>query len=164
MTPRQRPTGRASRWLALYLRTHEAAAQGGVDLVRRAAQAQEGRAWGPELGVLAEEVGDDQGALLRQMRAWRVRPDPLAAVGVALGERLGRLKPNGRVVRRSPLSDLIEVEGALDAVQAKRAGWQALRAASTPPLVVDLDELVRRAEDQTTRLRSMHARVAAAVL
>ena len=161
---RERPTGKASRWVALYLRNHEAAAQGGVSLFRRAAQGQADRPWGPALAALADEVSDDQRALLRLMRSWRVRPDPVAALAVTAGERLGRLKPNGRVVRRSPLSDLLEVEAATGAVQAKWAGWQAVRVASTPPTPVDLEALSRRAEDQLDRLRSLHAEVAAAVL
>ena len=73
------------------------------------------------------------------------RPERLA---LRAGERVGRLKPNGHLVRRAPLSDLVEVEAGLDAVHAKACGWQALRAAPGLDAAVVLDDLMRRAEDQ----------------
>jgi hypothetical protein len=154
---------RPSRWLAIYLRNHEAAAGGGADLFGRLSRSQRDRPWGPELVVLADEVAQDLASLRGLMAAWGVRPDALAGLAVRAGERVGRLKPNGRVLQRSPLSDLVEVEAALDAVHAKACGWRALRAAA-PAAPADLDELERRADDQLTRLRAIHATVAAAVL
>ena len=94
-----------------------------------------------------------------------VDPNPLLGVALQVGERIGRLKPNGRVLRRSPLSDLIEVEALVDAVAAKRTGWHALAAVRLP---ADLDDevaqLITRADDQLDRLASIHAAVAATVL
>ncbi len=82
-----------------------------------------------------------------------------------VGERVGRLKPNGRIVRRSPLSDLIEIEALIDAVSAKRAGWYALAAAPlAAPEASQVAELIDRADDQLERLRPVHATVAARVL
>ena len=106
----------------------------------------------------------DLRSLRALLRGWDVRPDPWSSLVVRTGERVGRLKPNGRVVRRSPLSDLVEVEAGLDAVHAKAAGWEVLRVAPTPPPAVDLDELARRAADQLDRLARVHSDVAAATL
>jgi|1186.fasta_scaffold406584_1 hypothetical protein len=150
--------------LAIYLRNHEAAAQGGVDLFARMARSQSGRPWGPALADLHPEVAEDLDRLRSLMREWGVTPDGWAALAVRAGERLGRLKPNGHLLTRSPLSDLVEVEAGLNAVHAKASGWQSLRAATTPTSSVDLDELSRRADDQLARLRELHAQVAAAVL
>lgn len=150
--------------LAIYLRNHEAAAQGGVDLFGRMVGSQSSRSWGGVLTDLRGEVREDLESLRTLMRAWGVRPDPLAGLAVRVGERLGRLKPNGHLVRRSPLSDLVEVEAGLTAVRAKAAGWQALRVAPAPSAPVDLEELSRRAEDQLDRLGAVHATVAATVL
>ncbi|SER22489.1 hypothetical protein [Microlunatus flavus] len=150
--------------LAVYLRNHEAAAQGGAELFRRMASSQRRRPWGPELEDLTADVVEDLRSLRALLRGWRVSPDPWAGLTVKLGERVGRLKPNGHLVSRSPLSDLVEVEAGLDAVHAKAAGWQALLAAPTPTPSVDLDDLARRAEDQVARLRAVHVQVAAAVL
>ena len=48
-------------------------------------------------------------------------------VGSWLGEKLSRLKLNGRLLSRSPLSDLVEFEFIATAVLAKRAGFETLR-------------------------------------
>jgi hypothetical protein len=78
---------------------------------------------------------------------------------------VARLKPNGRVLRRSPLSDLIEIEGLVDAVTAKRSGWLALAAARLPADVADqVAQLITRADGQLARLAPIHATVAATVL
>ena len=156
--------GRVPRMLAIYLRNHEAAARGGTDLFRRAADAQSRRPWGWELERLAAEVAEDLHRLRTLIHGWDVRTDPWSTLAVRVGERVGRLKPNGRVVRRSPLSDLIEVEAGLDAVHAKAAGWDVLRSTTTPAPSVDLDELARRAADQVERLTTVHRTVAAATL
>ncbi|SDU80184.1 hypothetical protein SAMN04488544_0132 [Microlunatus sagamiharensis] len=153
-----------SRMLAIYLRDHAAAARGGADLFQRMRRSQGRRPWGRELESLDAEVLEDLRSLRRLMHDWDVAPDPWTTLAVRLGERVGRLKPNGRILRRSPLSDLLEVEAGLDAVHAKAAGWEALRAARTPPTEVDLDDLARRAADQVVRLTRVHASVAAATL
>jgi hypothetical protein len=109
-------------------------------------------------------VAQDLHTLRGLLRSSGVHPDPWSSLALRAGERVGRLKPNGRLVRRSPLSDLVEVEAGLDAVHAKACGWQALRAAYGPDAPVDLDELSGRAEDQLSKMRAVHVTVAAAVL
>ena len=100
------------------------------------------------------------------MRDISVPPDPLLSTALRVGERVGRLKPNGHLLRRAPLSDLIEVEAMLDAVRANAAGWQALIAAGAQGWVrsADLAELSRRADHQIERLVEIHRMVAAQVL
>ena len=49
-------------------------------------------------------------------------------VGAAwIGEKAGRLKFNGRLLARSPLSDLEELEMLRLGVEGKAAGWRTLR-------------------------------------
>jgi hypothetical protein len=151
--------------LGIFLQNHEAAARAGIDLCRRAAHNQRETAHGAELTELCEAINGDRDRLLMIMRSQQVRPNPLMGVALQLAERVGRLKPNGHVLRRSPLSDLIEIEGLLDAVGAKRVGWYALAAASPRvPLTSQVSELITRADDQLRRLRMIHTTVAARVL
>jgi hypothetical protein len=151
--------------LRIYLQNHEAAARAGIDLCRRAAHHQRGQAHASVLDDLCVAISDDRQRLLAIMRSVRVTTNPLLGVVAQVGERVGRLKPNGRVLRRAPLSDLIEIEALTDAVNAKRAGWHALAAASLPvPVTSQVSELITRADDQLDRLRSIHATVAARVL
>ena len=151
--------------LRIYLQNHEAAGRAGLDLSRRSAEHQRDRMHGPVLRDLCADIQDDRQRLQVIMRSLQVRPNPLLGLALQAGERVARLKPNGRVIRRSPLSDLIEIEALIDAVSAKRAGWYALAATSLRvPVTSQVAELITRADDQLERLRSIHATVAAEVL
>ena len=151
--------------LAIYLRNHEAAARGGYDLLRRTASGQRSRPYAAVLATLVAEDGEDLEALHRLMRRLGVSPDPLLGTATRLGERLGRLKPNGHLLRRAPLSDLVEVEGALQVLQLKAAGWRALQAAGVASDgETDLTSLAARAEGQVERVTALHRDVAATSL
>ena len=83
---------------------------------------------------------------------------PMAALGW-LGEKAGRLKPNGYLLRRSPLADVIELEGLRTATHGKLACWQVLRAIAVKDGRVsqaELETLIERAEDQAARLYTLH--------
>jgi hypothetical protein len=150
--------------LALYLRNHEAAAQGGADLFRRAAANLRQRPYADEVRALRTEVVEDLRTLRGLMRRLQVRPDPVLGTAIRVGERIGRLKPNGHLLTRSPLSDLVEVEAMLDAVFAKANGWRALAAAGVGGSESELAELLERAEGQVRRLQELHREVSASVL
>ena len=152
--------------LEIYLQNHEAAAQAGSDFFRRTAANQRSRQYGDQLRALASEVKEDHRRLRAIMTNVGVRPNVPFGLALRLGERIGRVKPNGRLVRRAPLSDLIEIEGLLDAVAAKRVGWQALaRLESTSGIDPgEIDELITRADDQLSQLTALHARASTNVL
>ena len=152
--------------LEIYLQNHEAAAQAGSEFFRRTAANQRTRAYGEDLHTLATQIEEDHRQLRSIMSQLGIRPNALLSVALRLGERLGRMKPNGRLLRRAPLSDLIEIEGLLDAVAAKKAGWQAL-ATVEPDHGIDpdqIDVLTTRADDQLRQLDALHTRVAIQVL
>jgi len=148
--------------LAIYLRNHDAAAQAGVELFRRAEGNQRDRPYGPQLTELRAEVEQDARALRSVLQAEGVQPDRAQSLLLQLGERAGRLKPNGSLLRRAPLSDLIEAEGMLDAVRAKAAGWQALVPipAGRWRAEVNPQEYYDRAMSQAERLSTIHRSVA----
>jgi hypothetical protein len=148
--------------LAIYLRNHDAAAQAGVELFRRAESNQRDRPYGPKLAELRAEDEQDARALRSVLRAEGIQPARAQSLLLQLGERAGRLKPNGSLLRRAPLSDLIEVEGMLDAVRAKAAGWQALVPIPAPRWRAEIgpQEYYDRAMDQAERLSTIHRSVA----
>ena len=145
--------------LEIYLQNHEAAAQAGSDFFRRTAANQGGREHGGELRALAAEVKEDHRRVRAIMTKVGVRPNVPFGMALRLGERIGRIKPNGRLIRRAPLSDLIEIEGLLDAVSAKRAGWQALATVQSTAGIdaAEIDELLTRADEQLSQLTALHA-------
>lgn len=151
--------------LTIYLRNHAAAADAGLNLFRRAASSQRDRPYGGELAALRDEVDQDRRTYRVLLKTVRTPHDQVQSVALRLGERVGRLKPNGHLVRRAPLSDLIEVEAMVDAVRAKAAGWLALAEVADPPWAgqVDTGEQLARALDQATRLEQIHRTVATRV-
>jgi hypothetical protein len=152
--------------IGIYLNDHLAGATGGLELVRRTAGATKGTALGRAVAVLAGEIADDRKSLLDLMRALDV---PVRAYKVAIGwfgEKAGRLKLNGRVLSRSPLSTLVELELLRIGVEGKTHGWQVLRLLADVDDRLDaaqLDELIARARRQADRLTSLHADAAEAL-
>lgn len=114
------------RDLGVHLQNHWAAAAGGVDFARRVAETHRGSAVGPRLDDIHTQVVEDREALREIMVGAGVRPGLVLPLAARVGERLGRFKPNGHVVRRSPVSDLLELEGLRSAVTAKAAGWETM--------------------------------------
>ncbi|MEV0533610.1 hypothetical protein [Kitasatospora sp. NPDC050463] len=152
--------------LHIYLNDHLTGAFGGAALAARMARAHPDSRAG-DLKRLAGDIEQDRDDLVRIMNRLGVPVRHYRTwLGLA-GERLGRLKPNGTVVRRSPLSDLIELETLRTGVEGKAALWRALRAiADTDPRLdqVELDRLSERAADQARTLNGWHRSVSAAVL
>lgn len=145
--------------LANYLRNHWAASAGGGDLAARVARSHRGTDLAAELDALAVQVVEDREALRGLMDRVGVGPDHLGALAARAGERVGRLKPNGRLVRHSPVSDVLEIEALHGAITAKSAGWEALRVlAPQDDRLPDarLAELQERASDQLERLSAVH--------
>jgi hypothetical protein len=132
--------------LAIYLRDHHAAGVAGTRLARRIARAHTATS---DLRQVAVEIEQDLVALEAIMRRLGVQPDPAKDALARIGELFGRLKPNGRLRERSPLSDLLELETLLVGITGKRALWLSLRAGSPTPSD-DLERLVDRAESQRT--------------
>jgi hypothetical protein len=150
--------------LTTYLSDHLVASSAGRDLFRRAAKSHRDTPRGPQLQRLAREVDEDRDAQLDVMRALGIEPSLLRVTVGRAAEWLGRLKPNGTLVRRSPLSDVVELEAMRAGVEAKVAGWEALLAvADRDPRVSRprLEELLARAHDQAQRLQTLHQQAAA---
>ncbi len=148
--------------LATYLNDHLLGATAGVDLFHRAAGSHRGSELGAELQRLAHEVAEDRDTLLAIMADLDVSPSQVRVLAGHVAERLGRLKPNGTLLARSPLTDVVELEGMRVAVLAKSSGWELLRAACTHEPRLDLgrlDGLLQRAADQRDRLAALHVRV-----
>ena len=152
----------ADDYVRLYLQHHWIAARGGLDLFRRAAKSFGLESARGRFGELAEQVAQDRESLRGIMRRVGAREAGLLQNVAALGERLGRLKTNGTLLRRSPLSDLMEVEAMATAVEAKKCGWITMRelADSDDRLdAAELDRLLTRADAQRAALEEIRTLV-----
>jgi hypothetical protein len=129
----------ADPWLSIYLRDHHAASAGGVALARRALGANH---------PLSQQIARDRATLEEVMRQLNVPPSGMKVWLVRMAERLGRLKLNGRLFKRSPLSRIVELEVLVVGIRGKEALWTALRAAGLNLHGIDLDALVESARTQ----------------
>lgn len=152
--------------LAIYLNDHLAGATAGVELARRLRGSNEDHLeFGPALTELCAEIEADREtleAVMDRLGVERGKVKPFAAV---LGERLGRLKLNGRLLGYSPLSRLVELELLQGGVAGKRRLWMALERTHGKDLAgFDLGALAERATDQLRRLEALHLKAAALAL
>lgn len=165
----EQPTGQAHSTrerhalLGIYLNDHLAGSSAGLEFARRIARAEHGTATGVALERLAGEIAEDRQALLDIMAALDIG---VSQVKVALGwaaEKVGRLKLNGHLVSRSPLSTLIELEVLQLGVEGKAAGWRTLRSAADREPRLDaarLDDLLVRARRQADTLEELRVQTA----
>lgn len=147
--------------LRIYLNNHLTLATAAVGLFRRTASEWRGREGGVEVAALANEAAQDRATLLRLMHRLDIPVHrPMILLG-AVWERLGRLKPNGYFLRRSPLSDVLELELLRDAVAAETACWQVLRAVAAHDQRItrlETEEMLDRMANQADRLYRLHMR------
>src|SRR5512132_1772068 len=145
--------------LAIYLQDHFAGSTAGLELARRAAGENQGSELGRFLGELADQIEQDREALRAIMSRLDVGADRLKIAAAWTGEKLGRLKLNGRITGYSPLSPVVELEGLIAGVTGKLSLWRALRGVAERDDRLDpveLDRLATRAERQLSSLREHH--------
>ena len=150
--------------LGIYLNDHLAGAVGGADLAKRLADADSHLVGGQVLNRLAAEIEEDRQTLLDIMAALEVPVRRYKTWAAWAVEKVGRLKFNGRLLSRSPLSKLIELEAMRLGVEGKAAGWRTLRARAEHDVRLDedrLDELIDRATRQIDALERLRVRAAA---
>jgi hypothetical protein len=152
--------------LGIYLNDHLTSAVAGSNLARRLAASEREWTKADVLDRLATEIAEDRAALEDVMSALDVPVRVSKPWAAWTAERIGRLKLNGRVIRRSPLSRVLELEAMRLGVEGKAAGWRTLRvgAAADGRLDVDrLDAMIERARAQIDLLEELRIEAAAQV-
>lgn len=153
--------------LGIYLNDHLAGATGGVELAKRIAGSRRSQPAAATLRRLAAEIAEDRAALLDMMSALGVPVRSYKVRAAWIGEKAARLKLNGYVLARSPLSGLEELEVLRLGVAGKAAGWRTLRAAAGTDGRLDtgrLDELIARARRQEDELEELRVQAATQVV
>ena len=144
--------------LGLYLSDHLTGATGGLSRIERMAKAYADTELGPELAGIAREIGEARTALRAVMDALEVRRRPHRQAAAWAAEHVGRLKLNGRLLQRSPLGVVLDLELMRSAVAGQLGLWQVLT-----DLAEDLrlprgpfEELGDKARDLAARLERLH--------
>jgi hypothetical protein len=151
--------------LAIYLNDHYAGSTGAVELAKRGRKEHAGTELGHFLGELAAQIEADREVLRQIMSAAGTKPR-LYKTGLAwLAEKVGRLKPNGRVRERSPLSPLVELEALATGITGKEMLWLALQATPGAPTAGhSLDDLIARAQSQRAAVEEHRRAIARSAL
>jgi len=155
------------RMVGIYLNDHLAGATAGTELAHRMAQSHRDQEEGSDLMGLAAEIGRDRAALLDMMVSLGVTVRGYKVGAAWIGEKAGRLKLNGRLLARSPVSDLEELELLRLGVEGKAAGWRTLRIQADTDARLDarrLDELISRANIQAAQIEELRVRAASRII
>jgi hypothetical protein len=151
-------------FLGIYLNDHLAGSTVELELARRiVASARYLPTSDNVLKRLTAEIEEDRTALLEIMNALGIRIQGYKVFAAWAGEKAGRLKLNGHLLRRSPLSNLEEMEMLRLGVEGKGAGWRTLRAVAERDSRLDagrLDKLISRAARQAELLERLRSDVA----
>ena len=150
------------RLLDIYLRDHRAGAVAGRRLAKRLAKENLESQWAM-LHKVAREIQEDETTLDIAMRMLGVTEAVLKNLAAVAIEKVGQLKPNGRLLSYSPLSRVVELESLMSGIVAKRRLWVSLRQFaldhnSLPG--IDFEKLEARAADQLSTLASLHEKAA----
>ena len=153
--------------LGVYLNDHLAGATAGLELARRMAASAEPGSEAVTLRKLVAEIAADRKTLIEVMAALGIPLRSYKVFAGWAGEKAARLKLNGRLLTRSPLSSLEETEMLRLGVEGKAAGWRTLRVLAERERRLDaesLDELLARAARQSDELEALRTGIAARML
>ena len=149
--------------LAGYLSDHLAGAVAGSQRMHRLAQAERAAPDGPALTAVSHEIDEDRATLERVIAVADITPSRAKVAAGCVAEKVGLLKTNGRWLRRSPLTSLVELEALRMGVTGKVALWTAL-ARTSLARDFDFDALAARGRHQLDVLEDAHRRRAGIVL
>jgi hypothetical protein len=152
--------------LGVYCNDHLAASIGGIELVKRMLGEHRATDYEGPLTQLLDELRDENSTLEAQMRAMGFPVRHYKQLALWVGEKVSRVKLNGRLLSRSPLSDLVEFEFLASAVRGKRSGFETLREVAEVDDRLDkaeLDRLIEQANRQYDWLTHTRRDVAAEV-
>lgn len=150
-----------TKMIETYLQDHHAGSAAGLDAFRRVAEGHGDREVRSKVGRLAHDVAEDQRSLEAIMSGLGVKPSQLKDIPARAAEKIGRLKLNERVTKRSPLSDVEELEALTAAVYAKSLGWRILLEVDDERLDKSkIEELLNRAREQGNELEELRLKQA----
>lgn len=116
------------RVITTYLQDHHAGSSAGVDAFHRVAECHGDAEVAKAVCRLATQIHEDQSSLKEFMDLVGAKQSIVKSTASKIGEKVARLKPNERVTKRSPLSDVIELEMLVMAVHANGLMWRGLLA------------------------------------
>jgi hypothetical protein len=153
----------ADKLLSIYLNDHLAGATVGIQLARRLRESNRDEpSFGEPLAEVCAEIETDRATLTETMQRLGIRRGSVKPAAAWLGEKLGRLKPNGQLTGYSPLSRVVELELLLIGITGKLRMWQTVDQSRGEDVAIDFARLAERAERQRSRVAELHGAAVAA--
>jgi hypothetical protein len=149
--------------LSIYLQDHMAGAVAGVELARRARGSNRDTDYGEEIAEICATIEEHRQVLQDVAGALGISPSRVKEAPAWVGEKLGRLKLNGRLLGYSPLSRLVELEGLVLGLTGQIELWRSLRESVGGDRRLadfDLNQMAKRTEQLRTRVERLHERAA----
>jgi hypothetical protein len=147
-----------TKLLGIYLNDHLAGARAGLELAHRTERENRHNTVGDYLASLIAELEQDRDTLLQVMQALGVSRSAVKQGAALVGERLGRLKLNGRLLRYSPLSRVEELEALCLGGEGRLGLWRTLRRLARTEArlrAFDFDAHIARVEAQHMALERL---------
>ncbi|WP_374928292.1 hypothetical protein [Kytococcus sedentarius] len=141
-----------------YLNDHATGATGALERLENMVEEYGDLPHHDDLQTLASQITDERERLLEIIKTLGAGRSGLKMAAAAVGEKVGRLKPNQHLTSRSPLSPLLEVELLRSGVLGKLSLWQTLTL-HADRLGLDrseFEELAAAAERQLETLATIH--------
>jgi UDP-glucose 4-epimerase len=142
----------------LYLSDHFSGATAGLERMERMTRAYRDTPFHAELAEATEQIRAERELYRDLLELLEVPRRRYRQAAVWLGEKAGRLKLNGRVIERSPMTGVLEAELMRSAVLGKISGWQTLleHADDIGLDATQLDALIEHADQQIEMLERFH--------
>ena len=139
------------RLLRIYMNDQLALGIAWREVARRSQRSNEGSELGATLARVAEAIAEDVATFEDIMERLGMPKSPIKSTLAVVGERLGRLKLNGRVRSYSPARRLVWLDFLAMGIDGKKLLWANLRdlaglSARLPD--IDFDRLIERAQWQ----------------
>jgi hypothetical protein len=115
-----------AKLLGLYLSDHLSGSTVGVSRIQRMAEAYADTPVAADIARVSAELQRERDLLEGLIHDLGVRQRSHRQAAAWLAEHVGRLKLNGRIVRRSPMTMVLEAELMRGAILGKIGGWQTL--------------------------------------
>jgi hypothetical protein len=141
----------------VYLDDHQALLLAGCEFVRRMLRRASEDEEAAFLRMLLTELEDDRDAAIALLVHLGGSPSRLKSGLAWLAEKAGRLKPNGSVLRPTPLTNLVELDGVRLLLESNRSLWRGLEAAGATVDARRRAERADRALAEAERLRLLAA-------
>ncbi len=145
--------------LAIYMNDQLALGVLWREIARRSARANHGTPTGEALSSVATAIAEDVETFETIMQRAGIPRQPAKPVLAMAGERIGRLKLNGRLKGYSPLSRFEELDFLVMGIDGKVVLWTNLRdhaGLGTRLADIDFDGLIERARGQRATLEPFH--------